>query len=662
MSTSELLGALDPHATHPRLHNISEYNHDHSIAVPHPQPSYQQPHIYVTHRSELEIAMVEQPQVSLPPPPPEAPISDDTTNFRGLPERVQELYRLMATIREEQENERSRRIKWEQEQEAKHLACRADLERRVVDLEQELSSLKAIISSGQTMDASRYTHATEYSVPIYRETLGQASPTASTLAPPHPAPSFVQGSSTPSYPNGSSFYDSPQSTYSSRNSQFLHHRNHQTHAAFLGMNPPPILTNTPTQSPQLDPLANASVAQDAVNRLHKRQSYPHSKLSSPSSNGDDSDISETSSTCRPVKRISHHDKRCFTVHHAMRKHILHLMQVHSNDKLPPSHVEGEPLAADDPVRFVWDKTTRQSVHNARMKTRILDDLKANRSMYPQVPKRDFNKKNLETTFEQSFTHFRQKFKAQVDDVTASRVKDREQLKARKSRHIARRKLKLSNRAEARLKIQAFEHVIFDGALQVDCMSSEESDPEYIPSASHSSGLLRTRGYLWRSTRLMRFYCILDSEEKASKSGKPKRGSGKMERCVGPPKDGFHLPPKGVAQWMISRRWLYSAQAAHPDLPSVLGGLVVDPPGFDWQRFELLGNESDAPAEGELEQTTRHHPLDSNSVGQALYSFESESQAPIHPYAAQPLAHTESHVVRAPYTTSSSSLSNALMMQ
>lgn len=139
-----------------------------------------------------------------------------------------------------------------------------------------------------------------------------------------------------------------------------------------------------------------------------------------------------------------------------------------------------------------------------------------------------------------------------------------------------------------MQADVFEHVTFDGALQLECMSSDESDVE--SGAAYSSGIYRTRGCLWRSSRLKRFYCILDNEDKADKLTKPMRGR-KKERYAGPPKDGFHLPPQGVATWMISKRWIKSSQMRYTDLSNILSNLVNDPPGFDWDQFDILGDES-----------------------------------------------------------------------
>ncbi len=124
----------------------------------------------------------------------------------------------------------------------------------------------------------------------------------------------------------------------------------------------------------------------------------------------------------------------------MRAHILRLMQIDSDKNLPDGHVEGAILEPSEPVRFVWDKTPKQSVHNGRMKARVIADLKANRRMYKHVPDRDFGKKSLDSVFDQAFVTLRQKFKTQKDAWAALNAKKREDSKAMKARRLSRRKI------------------------------------------------------------------------------------------------------------------------------------------------------------------------------------------------------------------------------
>lgn len=156
-----------------------------------------------------------------------------------------------------------------------------------------------------------------------------------------------------------------------------------------------------------------------------------------------------------------------------------------------------------------------------------------------------------------------------------------------------------------MKLPAFEHVTFDGALQLDCMSSEESDFEIDPVSSQRSAILRSQGYAWRSTRLLRFFSALDEEEKVDISTKPKRGVGRKERRVGPLREEFCLPPQGIASWMISRRWYKASLNIHPDLPEKMSKLVVDPLGFNWTHFHDLGEES---ADSEDENEAVQQPM------------------------------------------------------
>ena len=124
----------------------------------------------------------------------------------------------------------------------------------------------------------------------------------------------------------------------------------------------------------------------------------------------------------------------------MRLHILRMMQLESDKNLPDSHSEGTPLESNDGVRFVWDKTVKQSVHNGQMKKQILADLKSNRRLYKHVADKDFNKKTLEAAFDQAFITLRQKFKAQKDESVALHLKQREDGKALKARRLSRKKL------------------------------------------------------------------------------------------------------------------------------------------------------------------------------------------------------------------------------
>jgi hypothetical protein len=139
--------------------------------------------------------------------------------------------------------------------------------------------------------------------------------------------------------------------------------------------------------------------------------------------------------------------------------------------------------------------------------------------------------------------------------------------------------------------QAFAHATFDATMELDCMSSEESDDDSKQGATKEKTIF-VRGITWRSNRLLKFYSILDEDDRLDKSTKPKRGFGRHDRNEGPPKDSLTFPPKGIASWMISRRWLRGVQMTHPDVLRAVQELVYDPPGFDWTKFDALGYETD----------------------------------------------------------------------
>lgn len=130
------------------------------------------------------------------------------------------------------------------------------------------------------------------------------------------------------------------------------------------------------------------------------------------------------------------------------------------------------------------------------------------------------------------------------------------------------------------------------------MSSEESCDEETAAAHNipsTSELLQVRGLPWRSTRLRNFYDALDREEDPEvlvvdnmSINKPRRVIPRKERCIGLPKDDSIMPPKGVADWMVSRKWIRD----HPDFRAQLRDLIVDYPGFNWNGFRALGDESE----------------------------------------------------------------------
>ncbi|CAA7259645.1 unnamed protein product [Cyclocybe aegerita] len=580
MPTSELSDALNPYASQSRQRQSAPVDYsppNQTISYQTVAPPSQQ---YVPHVSDLELAIAE------PTPAPPALPRQGVNVFA-------ELARVVVATQNAQESERKRRLAWEQEQESKYAQRQAEMEKKMLAMSNELSLLRA------TMNALRSSGNTPgLATPQYNlsPALSQrATPNLQNLASPispvsqsasQAQPMFIQGSSTnPLPPPPSVFQSEPTTNNIQPAPQPYIETTFQVNLSPLPQamtpGPSPHLTNTDASE-----RPSASPAPRPSKRKKKRRS-----VHSSDDEGTSSGSSSSTSNHQPRKRVSHHDTRCYTIQHAMRLHVLRMMDVDNDKDLPDNHDESGALGPSDPVRFVWDKTAKQSVHNSRMKKRIIDDLKENRRLYRHVPNKEFTKKVLDAAFDQCFVTFRQKYKAQKDATSASHLKQREDSKARKARHLSRRKIKLSNRSDARNNIPTFEHVTFDGAMQPDCMSSEESDIEQDPLSSQPCPVLRTRGHAWRSSRLVRFYCILDDEERLDTSSKPKRGLGKKERRVGPLKEEFTLPPQGAATWMISRRWYKASLASRPDLPNILNKLINDQPGFDWEHFHDLGEET-----------------------------------------------------------------------
>ncbi|KAI0375523.1 hypothetical protein BV20DRAFT_959504 [Pilatotrama ljubarskyi] len=588
MSSSELSNALNPDVVQrPRRRHAAPSGPSTSTVTA--TPVLQPP---IPHRSELELAIV---------PPPQSAVSQVTPEQHAVqqPPRnanpVLELCRVVATAREAAAVERQRRIAWEREQEAKQAQREMEMERQILEMRQELTLLKAYISMQPHIPqtAAAQGQAFVNTIPTTAH-IEPASPSAEpspqtplspiSPVPQHPQvqqPMFVEGSST--RPLASVHPPSPSQGFT-----------HLGHSSLSVLSPPSSTAPSPQVAPAIARSSSFLTESSEGLAPPTPQStgpsvtpVPRSPRPEPSSRkrprhvlddndelNDESEDSDDATSDGPRERRNGHDSRCLTIHHAMRIHIRKMMQLGRDDELPESHFEGAPISADQPVRFVWNKTTKQSAHNAAMKRRIVNDVKANRTSYKHVPDKDFHKKTLETVFDQVFTTLRQKFKAQKDATAATRLQRRENNKALKARRLQRKKAKLSNRVDARKKIDAFAQPVFETALHQDCMSSEESDGEYIENGEKVQ-VFRTRGPSWRSARLRRYYAILDEQDRIEKSMKPKRGLGRRVRREGPPKEGLFLPPKGVAPWMVSKRWLQETEMTRPDLADALRELIVD---------------------------------------------------------------------------------------
>ncbi|EIN10238.1 hypothetical protein PUNSTDRAFT_142309 [Punctularia strigosozonata HHB-11173 SS5] len=320
-----------------------------------------------------------------------------------------------------------------------------------------------------------------------------------------------------------------------------------------------------------------------------------------SSGDESSDMSDSGGLY--TRRKNHHDKGCYTIQHAMRIRMLEMMDVLSDKALPDSHNESTPLARSAPVRFVWEKTPRQSAHNAAMKRRVVDDMRSDktRKRFRHVAEKEFTKATVDKTFDQCFTTMRQKYRAQRDAAAAGRDRQREDKKAKRSRRLGRKKNKLSTRIAARKFRAELNDPAFDAVFQVECMSSEESvdgdddsDAGSVWSAfPDAPRIVHLRAPTWRSSRLVHFLGILDEygdkvrDQEKEKNAK-KRVAAPRTKMRGPAKENSR-PPPGLQRWMISKRWLARVDLNTIDLQldGDASGTVRD---VDWS---LLGPESDA---------------------------------------------------------------------
>ena len=115
------------------------------------------------------------------------------------------------------------------------------------------------------------------------------------------------------------------------------------------------------------------------------------------------------------------------------------MSIIEDDPLPADHIEGAPLAGNEPVRFVWGRTIKQSQHNTRMKKRVINDLMEKKELYEHVPQDDFTADNLDMVFDQTFSTLRSRYKAQTDANVAQRRKEKEINKMIKTRRANRKR-------------------------------------------------------------------------------------------------------------------------------------------------------------------------------------------------------------------------------
>ena len=270
MPSSELSDALNPNVVRQRNYDDLLVYRDQQVHpnAHHPNFHYEQPqqpqYGYVPHRSELELAVVE-------PTPPQMYVFMlsqfyvvVTKRYRPRPTPLNpthELLRFLASLKESERAEKSRRLAWERDQEVRLAQIREENERRIRTMQEEIDSLKEYIrhSGSATMTIPAASQNTTPDVP-HESTPFQDLPQDHLSNQDPSYPSFVQGSSTNSVP-------------------------YQGNGMLDGLSNPD--DNTPFTR----------------------------KRTTPPSSGDDenSEDDEPTNAQRPSKRINGHDTRCLTI-------------------------------------------------------------------------------------------------------------------------------------------------------------------------------------------------------------------------------------------------------------------------------------------------------------------------------------------------------------
>ena len=198
----------------------------------------------------------------------------------------------LNSARESQEIEQRRRLAWEQEQEAKYAMRQAEMDRRMLEIQQELAAFKAKLAFGSNKAA--ITAPSVQTPPMAVQGPDQQQPTPSTSPALSHSSSIVTSNASPGsvprqalacsdaeLPAASPFSDgTPRSAYAS----------------------PPLLSQ-PARFISVDP---SSSGRSNSSSLRKRPTLD-------TTSDDGSDTSQFSTVERPVKRKNHHDTRCLTI-------------------------------------------------------------------------------------------------------------------------------------------------------------------------------------------------------------------------------------------------------------------------------------------------------------------------------------------------------------
>lgn len=251
-----------------------------------------------------------------------------------------DLVRIISSTRQLQEEERQRRLAWEQEQEAKYAQRQADMEQKIKQMFEEVKALRSTMNTlNNPVSSSELVMSPTLSQPAStRDSVHPAtpvSPMAHPVAYSQSQPVFVQGSSTtpitinqmrtlPSppdhFPPGTMYntqftatqtspllISSVSSHHGVRNAPYTQPQLIQEHTFQVSV-PPTIYAITPDPSPQLVDISDQASSQPS--RPGKRTK----RCPRLSSDDDESSSSFSSANIPPRKRRNNHDTRCYTIH------------------------------------------------------------------------------------------------------------------------------------------------------------------------------------------------------------------------------------------------------------------------------------------------------------------------------------------------------------
>jgi hypothetical protein len=207
---------------------------------------------------------------------------------------VQELLRVVTSTRDAQEAERKRRIAWEQEQEAKFAQRQEEIDKQVMSMHQEITSLRSLVNIQPPQPSNPF-------IPQIAGSHGMQDQLSSPLSPvsmPSSArlmPAYIEDPSSRTMNHQTYFNDI------SMNQQFPA-QEMSAAGPSQSMNSPP---------PYLSISGSPPIRHQPPSSLHSR------KRQTPqlAEDGDD-ESSDTESSLppkRPIKRTNHHDTRCLTI-------------------------------------------------------------------------------------------------------------------------------------------------------------------------------------------------------------------------------------------------------------------------------------------------------------------------------------------------------------